>query len=55
MTTTAVIQKSRCRICKIVIEHKLLSEFKDLPPGIGVFSCRGCGVLGIIPIWIEPQ
>ena len=36
-----------CRICKNVQDHKTISEFDTLPPGVLVVECLGCGVMGV--------
>lgn len=35
-----------CRVCKAVQDHKNITEFGNLPPGVLVVECLGCGVLG---------
>ena len=36
-----------CRVCKAVQDHKNITEFVNLPPGVLVVECLGCGVLGV--------
>lgn len=36
-----------CRVCKTVQDHKNITEFGNLPPGVLVVECLGCGVLGV--------
>lgn len=36
-----------CRVCKAVQDHKNITEFGNLPPGVLVVECLGCGVLGV--------
>jgi hypothetical protein len=36
-----------CRVCKALQEHKNITEFGNLPPGLLVVECLGCGVLGV--------
>jgi len=37
----------RCRVCKAVQDNKNITEFGNLPPGVLVVECLGCGVLGV--------
>ena len=36
-----------CRVCKALQDHKNITEFGNLPPGLLVVECLGCGVLGV--------
>jgi hypothetical protein len=36
-----------CRVCKTVQDHKNITEFDNLPPGVLVVECLGCGVMGV--------
>jgi hypothetical protein len=36
-----------CRVCKALQDHKNITEFGNLPPGVLVVECLGCGVLGV--------
>ena len=36
-----------CRICKNIQDHTNITEFNNLPPGVLVIECRGCGVMGV--------
>lgn len=36
-----------CRICKKIQDHTNITEFENLPPGVLVVECLGCGVLGV--------
>jgi hypothetical protein len=36
-----------CRVCKAIQDHKNITEFSNLPPGVLVVECLGCGVLGV--------
>jgi hypothetical protein len=36
-----------CRICKAVKDHTNITEFENLPPGVLVVECLGCGVMGV--------
>ena len=37
----------KCRICKRVQDHDTIEEFGELPYGIVLVECYGCGVKGI--------
>jgi hypothetical protein len=37
----------KCRVCKKVQDHEVVSDFGDLPEGIVCVECYGCGVMGI--------
>ena len=36
-----------CRICKKIQDHTNITEFENLPPGVLVVECQGCGVMGV--------
>jgi hypothetical protein len=36
-----------CRICKNIQDHNNVTEFDNLPPGVLVVECLGCGVMGV--------
>jgi hypothetical protein len=36
-----------CRICKNIQDHTNITEFNNLPPGLLVVECLGCGVMGV--------
>jgi hypothetical protein len=36
-----------CRICKNIQDHTKITEFDNLPPGVLVIECMGCGVMGV--------
>lgn len=36
-----------CRVCKATQDHKNITDFTNLPPGVLVVECLGCGVLGV--------
>jgi hypothetical protein len=36
-----------CRICKVLTNHRNITEFNNLPPGLLVVECLGCGVMGV--------
>ena len=37
----------KCRICKATQEHETIDEFGELPHGLVLVECSGCGVKGI--------
>ena len=39
--------RHNCRICKAVMNHKIVRVVDNLPPNLAVLECLGCGVLGI--------
>jgi hypothetical protein len=43
----ANILQFKCRICKASMDHELIKEFDNLPHGVSVIKCLGCGALGV--------
>jgi hypothetical protein len=39
-----------CRICKVQINHQVVTVHDNLPPNVAVLECTGCGCLGIARI-----
>lgn len=37
----------KCRICKAAQDHETINEFGELPHGLVLVECQGCGVKGI--------
>jgi len=36
-----------CRICKVQINHQVVTVHYNLPPNVAVVECTGCGVLSV--------
>jgi hypothetical protein len=38
---------SKCRICKKMTNHKIVTVTDNLPPNVHVIECVACGVMGV--------
>lgn len=43
----------KCRVCKEIQKHKVVTITDNLPPDVHVLECLGCGVLSVAQVQID--